>query len=146
MSDKRKVANLTDSEGICIEKQIDRRKSANHYHVLVGLPGYMPASNHPCETLKEAGDMAYWVAEEFRNSGYRRFGDLADSMGKVVGNKHNGYAVCRPTLWPEQGGKWDVWQTISISPCDELDCRCSCGALFYEEDCMCEQCDKERVW
>lgn len=123
----------------------DKRKVANHYHVLVGLPGYMPNSNYPCETLKEAGDMALYEANEFRETGYRRFGDLADSQGKVVGNKHDGYVVLRPTLWSESDCKWDVWQTITISPCDELDCRCSkCGTLFCEEDYMCQKCGIDR--
>jgi len=69
---KRKFANLADSTESVTVLPIDRRKLANHYHVLTGLPGYMPANNYPCETLKEAGDVALYEANQFREAGYHR--------------------------------------------------------------------------
>lgn len=110
-----------------------------HYHVLVGLPGYIANSNYPCNTLKEAGNVAYGEAEAFRDAGYHR--DWEDSLGRVVGNKREGYEVLRYSL-----DELIVWQTITISPCDMADCQCSkCGALFYEEDCICEECGEARM-
>ena len=49
-------------------------------------------------------------------------------------------------MYYSECGKWDVWQTITISPCDEVDCRCVCGYLFGDDEWVCEQCQKERVW
>lgn len=118
-----------------------------HYHVLVGLPGYIPASNYPCETLKEAGDAALYEANQFREAGYSHaFGN--DSLGYVAGSKRNGYEVLRREFddFSLSGYRWEVWQTITISPCDEANCRCSCGYLFGDEEWVCEQCNEERVW
>lgn len=106
------------------------RKLANHYHVLVGFPGYVPNSNYPCETLKEAGDVAYATADTFRDDGH-----------KVVGNKRNGYEVLRPRtrgLLVSHTIGWNVWQTITIAHCNEADCRCvKCGTLLEVEDAAC---------
>ena len=122
-----------------------------HYHVLVGLPGYMPNSNYPCSTLAEAGDVAYEEAKAFREAGYATDWSK-DCLGKVVGNKREGYEVLRRSLWHDgvdglgTGYSWEVWQTITISPCDMADCQCpKCGALFYEEDCICEECGEARM-
>jgi len=101
-----------------------------HYHVLVGLPGYIANSNYPCSTLAEAGDMAYQEAESFREAGYHKdWGE--DCLGKVVGNKREGYEVLRPSLWDSH--EWDVWQIISIADCYEEECFCQqCGQLLYD--------------
>lgn len=133
---------------------MDKRKVANHYHVLTGLPGltdsvesvtvlpidrrklanYMPATNHPCETLAEAGDVALWEAKQFRKAGYR-LQPAECSLGKVVGNKHDGYKVLRPHIDVWLGYQyWLTWQTITISPCDEADCRCECCGTLIGED------------
>lgn len=103
-----------------------------HYHVLVGLPGYMPNSNYPCNTLAEAGDIAYAEAEAFREAGYASCWGK-EQRGIVVGNKREGYEVLRPSLWDSH--ERDVWQTISIVDCYEDECFCQqCGQLLYEDE------------
>ena len=104
-----------------------RRK---HYHVLVGLPGYMPNSNYPCSTLAEAGDMAYQEAESFREAGYHKdWGE--DCLGFVTGNKRIGYDILRQQDNDES--TQTLWQTISIMDCYEQDCFCQqCGELLQE--------------
>lgn len=117
----------------------DKRKVANHYHVLVGLPGYMPASNCPCETLAEAGDMALYKANAFRESGYHRDWGK-DALGFVTGNKRIGYDILRQPDGDES--RQTLWQTITISPCDEADCRCVCCGTLLDADGIspCEGC------
>ena len=113
-----------------------------HYHVLVGLPGYLANSNYPCRTLAEAGDVALQEARAFREAHYASYWGKY-SLGRVVGSKYSGYEVLRPCRWtppPEHGRDWEVWQTISISPCWESDCQCAeCGALLGES-WDCEEC------
>lgn len=113
---------------------MDRRKLADHYHVLTGLPGYLPNNNWPCETLAEAGDMALYEADSFREGGYcSTFGK--DSLGRVVGNRRDGYEVLE--YGPGGPDEPCAWQTIRIEPCNEPDCRCLvCGALLYEDGCV----------
>ena len=123
---------------------MDKRKRADHYHVVTGLPGYLPNNTWPCETLREASDMALYEADSFREGGYHAsFGK--DSFGRVVGNKRDGYEVLRPCFTsatpPED---WFTWQTIRTEPCNETDCRCAgCGALLHEEY-GCTKCSFER--
>lgn len=126
---------------------MDKRKRADHYHVVTGLPGYLPNENWPCETLKEARDMALHEAASFREGGYHAsFGK--DGLGRVVGNKRDGYEVLR-SLWHDgadglgTGTVWHTWQSIRIEPCNEVDCRCAgCGALLHE-DYGCTECTFE---
>ena len=103
-----------------------------HYHVLIGLPGYMANYNCPCRTLAEAGDVAYQEAEAFREAGYASCWGKG-SLGKVVGNKREGYEVLRPSLWDSHD--WDTWQTIDIADCYEEECFCQqCGELLQEDE------------
>ena len=104
-----------------------RRK---HYHVLVGLPGYIANSNYPCSTWTEAGDIAYAEAEAFRDAGYHKdWGE--DCLGKVVGSKRQGYEVLRFSL-----GELIEWQTIKIVDCYEEECFCQqCSQLLTDEPC-----------
>ena len=109
---------------------MDKRKRADHYHVVTGLPGYLPNENWACETLAEAGNVALSEAKAFREGGYHSCWSK-DSQGRVIGNKRGGYKVLRFSL-----GELCEWQTIRIEPCNEADCRCAgCGALLHEYDC-----------
>lgn len=73
---------------------MDKRKHADHYHVHVGLPGYLPSTSFSCETLAEAGDIAYAEAECFRDAGFHT--DCGeDCQGFVSGSKYYGYEVMR---------------------------------------------------
>lgn len=117
---------------------MDKRKHADHYHVVTGLPGYLPNNNWLCETLKEAGDMALYEADSFREAGY----DGTYTFGRVVGNRRDGYEVLRHS--PSEPGEPTtnyVWQTIRIEPCNEEDCRCpNCGSLIHPDHGCAEGC------
>lgn len=78
-----------------------------HYHVLIGLPGYMPDANFLCDTKGQAQDLALFEARAFREAGY-----------KVTGNKGHGYDVLHgeEACFPNT-----TWQTIDVCPCQE-DC------------------------
>ena len=108
-----------------------------HYHVLVGLPGYMPNYNCPCRTLTEAGAVALQEARAFREAHYASYWGKY-SLGRVVGSKYSGYEVLRPCRWtppPEHKRDWEVWQTIDIADCYEEECFCQqCGELLQEEE------------
>lgn len=84
--------------------------SRKHYHVLVGMPGYMPESNTYCTTLTEARQCAKWEADIYRDD----WGDDAP-VYRVTGNMHDGYDV-----YQHDSGDLDV--TITINECWEPEC------------------------
>lgn len=92
-----------------------------HYHVLVGLPGYMPDSNDVCRTLAEAGNCAQWQADQYRED-WDYENDCSYYL--VTGNKWEGYEVNR-----RDQSDYAMPILISINDCYEEDC-------FEEEDAM----------
>ena len=75
-----------------------------HYHVLVGLYGYLPNSNYYCSSIKQAEDTMQSEAEAFRDAGY-----------KVTGNKRMGYDVKHESGYS--------WQYIEYNECQEEECN-----------------------
>jgi hypothetical protein len=128
---------------------MDKRKHADHYHVNVGMPGYLPDNGYAVETLAEAGDLAYYEAENFRDAGYHS--DCDDHIGHVTGTKRRGYGyeVNRHQYLHDDGLTF-VYMTISISGCDETECRCPHCHTLYDFGgygvCPneCEVCDTQR--
>ena len=130
---------MTYSEGHTQEVAMDKRKHADHYHIHVGLPGCLPNTSFSCETLAEAGNIAYEEAEAFRDAGFHRnYGH--DQRGIVTGNKHDGYEVLRSSLWEYK--ERTTWQTITIHHCNDAECRCpECATLFCCGDGVCPECN-----
>jgi len=64
--------------------QDDTNKQSNgrHYHVIVGMSGYLPNHNDVCRTKRDALANARWHAEQYRDSGER-----------VIGSAEHGYAA-----------------------------------------------------
>lgn len=120
---------------------MDKRKHADHYHVYVGMPGYLPNTMFACETLAEAGNIAYAEAQDYRDAGYHS--DYDDHIGHVTGNKHEGYEVNRHQYIHEDSITF-VFMSISIGYCDEEDCRCPvCHELIPTYDGVCYNDCKE---
>ena len=91
------------------------RIKRTHFHMLVGMPGYMPDTNYTCRTRGEAEHLALWEVKNLRK-GWDI--DNARSHYSVSGNKHDGYDVYRRiAMYPEE-----VWMTISVTECFEDDC------------------------
>ena len=97
-----------------------------HYHVLVGLPGYIPNTNYPCDTLGQARLCAQEEKEAFLDSAAQ--GDNEDKL-QVTGDIRRdwGYDVSRLGCYGRE-----VWQTIAISECEEEDCYTEEGELYAE--------------
>ena len=107
-------------------------KRFDHYHVYVGLPGYLPNTNHACETKEEAIRIAKQEKAFFQD-----YGDSYLAV-RVEGDirKDGWYAV---KMENDAQDGFFLWQTITIEPCEETDCRCfECGALFQDDGrCNC---------
>jgi len=80
-----------------------------HYHVLVGMPGYMPETNEVYQTLRDARDAAQWHADTYR--------DDWDPGYKVTGNKRDGYEIM-----PRDASIYTLPTTITIVECYEPEC------------------------
>jgi len=86
-----------------------------HYHVLIGVPGYMPVTNDVCKSRTEAECCALWYAKNFRKC-WDSYNDRA--VYHVEGNKRDGYEIyCPNGIRPE-----DVYMTIHITACSEEEC------------------------
>jgi len=85
-----------------------------HYHVLVGMPGYMPDNNDVCRTRGEAESSALYWANEYRNDWDS---DTDKSYYIVTGNKHDGYEVNR-----RDQSDYALPTLIYITECTENDC------------------------
>lgn len=86
-----------------------------HFHMLVGMPGYMPDTNYTHRTRADAEHGARWQAQVFRD-GWDSFHDCGEY--KVEGDMHNGYEVYRRNaIHPEE-----VYMTIRVTECFEEDC------------------------
>jgi len=86
-----------------------------HFHMLVGMPGYMSDTNYVCHTRGEAEHSARWQAQDFRDQWDC---DEDGAYYSVSGNKHDGYEIRRRgAFYPEE-----VWMTIRITECFEEDC------------------------
>ena len=99
---------------VCVRRKRHRTKRS-HFHMLVGMPGYIPNTNYVCRSRSEAKGLALCEARGFRNDW-----DCEEnhSYYKVDGNMHDGYDVYRRNaLHPEE-----VSLTISVTECFEEDC------------------------
>ena len=91
------------------------RTKRSHFHMLVGMPGYMPDTNYVHRTRGDAEHGARWQAQDFRDQ-WNGFYDCAEY--KVEGNKYNGYEIYRRNaIHPEE-----VHMTIRVTECFEEDC------------------------
>lgn len=79
-----------------------------HYHVLFGMPGYMPDSNLTYLTKKEAQQGAQFIADQFR--------DDPDGLYRIYGNKRDGYVIER------KGTIYALPYLIEIVDCDQPEC------------------------
>ena len=86
-----------------------------HFHMLIGMPGYMPNTNYTFRTRGEAEHCAHWEAQDYRDA-WDTFLDCAKY--KVEGNMHDGYEIYRRNaIHPEE-----VYMTIRVTVCFEEDC------------------------
>ena len=90
------------------------RTKRSHFHMLVGMPGYMPDTNYTCRTRSEAEWLALCEAKDFR-SAWDTENDWSTYI--VNGNKYDGYEICVHDVQP-----MEVWMTICVTECFEEDC------------------------
>jgi len=86
-----KLVDDPDSADYHVRVCRKRHKSVRpHFHMLVGMPGYMPDTNYTCRSRTRAEGLALHEAREFRNDWSRANNK---PYYKVVGNMHDGYEV-----------------------------------------------------
>ena len=85
-----------------------------HYHVLCGMPGYMPDDNMAHTSRRAAEADAAELARQYRADGLR-----------VTGNAHDGYDVSDPASLAYSG-------YIEVNDCSEPDCYNEAGELWAE--------------
>lgn len=85
-----------------------------HYHVLCGMPGYMPDDNMAHTSRRAAEAEAAELARQCRDDGLR-----------VTGSARDGYDVSDPASLAYSG-------YIEITDCYEDDCYNEDGALWQE--------------
>lgn len=85
-----------------------------HFHMLVGMPGYMPDTNYTCRSRYRAEGLALSEARNFRSAWDT---ELDCSTYIVTGNMRDGYDVCIREVQPPE-----VWMTIRVTQCFEEDC------------------------
>ena len=90
------------------------RTKRSHFHMLVGMPGYLPDTNYTCRTRSEAEWLALCEAKDFR-SAWDTENDWSTYI--VDGNKHDGYEICVHDVQP-----MEVYMTIRVTECFEEDC------------------------
>lgn len=86
-----------------------------HFHMLVGMPGYMPDTNYTCRSRHRAEGLALSEARGFRSDWDC---DEDRSYYSAVGNMHDGYEVYRRGDDPPR----EVYMTIRVTECFEGDC------------------------
>jgi hypothetical protein len=96
-----------------------RNHRPDHWHVFVGMNGYVPDASYAYETRKDAESSAQWEKE-----GYAEAYAEEDPPVTITGNKRNGYVIDR--------GGHTLPIFISIEPCNEEHCRDESGELIQE--------------